>query len=537
MAISPDGRRLVFMASSAGRNTLWLRPLKTLSAEPLAGTADASYPFWSPDGRSIGFFADGKLKRIDVEGGAVQILANAAPGRGGTWNRDGVILFAASSAVPIMRVAATGGAAVPVTTVDRPKQSSHRFPCFLPDGDHFLFSAQGTPEVAGIYLGSLADPGRKPTRLLETDANAIFLPPRHLLFVRQSTLFAQPFDTDRLELAGDPLPLGEQVDTAGEGIGAFSASTTGEFAYRSGGASRKLQWFDRSGRTLGEIGGADSSQPSEPELSPDGRRVVLQRTVNGNPDVWVLDVMRGVLTRFTFHPANELSPIWSRDGRAIVFGSNRKGIVDLYQKASNGAGAEELFLESPLPKLPTDFSPDGRFVLYRQTSPDTGRDLWVLPRSGDRKPFPVVNTPFEERDGQFSPDGRWIAYMSNESGQFEIYVQPFPDPGGKWQISTTGGGQPRWRPDGKELFYISLDGKLMAATTALSAAGQTVEAGAPQILFPTRIVGWGLQSGTAKQQYAVSSDGQRFLMNVVPEDVGASSPITLVLNWNPRAAR
>ncbi len=533
IAISPDGRRLVFVASSEGKSQLWLRPLESVTAQPLPGTEGASSPFWSPDSRSIGFFAEGKLRRIDIAGGLVQTVANAALARGGTWNGDGVILFSPASSSPLYRVSATGGEPVAVTRLD-PQHFSHRFPQFLPDGRHFVFSAQGSPQ--GVYVASLDTLTAR--RLFSADTAAV-VTPEHLLFVREGTLVAQRFDWRKRELSGGPFPVTEKVALEESGrfrVGAFSASTTGVLAYRTGGAiNRQLLWFDRAGKPLARTGAAESSSTSNPELSPDGKRVALNSDVSGNSDIWLLETARGVLSRFTFDADVDNCPVWSPDGSRLVFESHRNGVPGLYRKLASGAGAEEPLLEASDHPSPTDWSRDGGFILYRKLDPKTGFDLWVLPvlpQAGDRKPFAFVNTSFEEREGQFSPDGRWVAYQSNESGRFEVYVQPFPGPGGKWQVSTEGGAQPRFRADGRELFYIGLDGTLMAAPITPAAAGQPLEAGTPVALFPTRIAGGAVPGTVLKHQYAVAPDGQRFLINVTTEEA-VTSPITLILHWKP----
>ena len=532
LAISPDGQKIVFVATEEGRSRLSLRSLDAVSARPLTGTEGASWPFWSPDGRSVGFFADGKLKRIDVDGGQLQSLTDAPSGRGASWNRDGTIIFTPDQgSSPIFRIPAAGGEPSPLTRPESPKQTSHRFPQFLPDGRHFLYYVQGIPESRGIYIGDLQ--GSQTRRLLDADSAAVYATPGRLLFVRQGTLFAQDFDAARLELRGNASPVAERIalDTGAQGSAAVSASTAGPFVYRTGSAGglRQFVWLDRSGKDIGKAG--DLLSTLSVELSPDGRRVALHQKVNQNIDVWLLELGRGVLSRFTFDPALDVFPIWSPDGSRIVFGSNRKGPFDLYQKPAIGAGTEELLLATAQDKAPTDWSPDGRLLLYRSVDPKTGYDIWALPMNGDRKPFPVVQTNFEERDAQFSPDGKWIAYQSNELGRFEIYIQPFPGPGSKLQVSTNGGAQVRWGPNGKELFYIALDARLMAVPIRLASNPQTAEPGSPTPLFATR-VGGALQ-GTFMQQYDVSSDGQRFLMNTITEE--AASPITVILNWKPPA--
>jgi serine/threonine protein kinase len=527
-AISPDGRRLVFSASNEGKSQLWIRPLDALTGQPLAGTDGARFPFWSPDSTSIGFFADGKLKRIDIVGGAPQVLANAAAPWGGTWNRDGTIVFAPAGVGPLWKMPAAGDELVAVTQMET-GHSSHRFPQFLPDGRHFIYFVVGTGtgnQGAGVYVGSLD--GTSSKRLTSADAAAV-APWGFLLFARQTTLLAQAFDFKRQELSGNPFPVAEQVALALGGAPEFSANS-GIMAYRTGsaGVARQLTWLDRSGKSDGIIGTPDLADLRSVELSPDGKRVVVQRTVNGNMDVWLIDAARGVPTRFTFDAAQDDRPVWSPDGNRVVFASNRKGVNNLYWKLSGGSGGDELLLESDQSKAPADWSSDGGYLLFTQN----GNDMWVLPLFGDKRPFPFLKTPFEERNGQFSPDGKWIAYQSNESGRFEIYVQSFPGTGGKFQISANGGAQPRWNKNGKEIFYVSLDSKMLAASVKLSPDGRSLETGIPVPLFPVRIAGGPVPGAAYLQQYAVSSDGQRFLVNL-GVDEGAASPITLILNWKP----
>jgi Tol biopolymer transport system component len=523
LAISPDGQKIVFAGTSEGRQRLWLRLLGSSSPQTLAGTDYAYYPFWSPDNRSLGFFADGKLKRIDIETGSVQVLASATAGRGGTWNRDGVILFA-PQAGPIYRVSADGGERTQLT---RPGQgSSHRFPQFLPDGRHFLYYVQASSQVRGVYVGQLD--GTDMRRLVDADVAGAYLSSGKLLFTRQGTMFAQDFDAVRLTLNGNPFPVAEQVAVNVEfGSAAVSASTNGLLAYRAGPAERRqLTWIDRSGREVGKVGSPDTAGPWGPSMSPDGRYIALTRTVDANGDIWLLETARGVLRRLTFDAANDVGPIWSPDGSRIVFSSNRDGVVNLYEKPASGTGDEKLLLATPLSKQVADWSPDGRFVLYRSQDAKTKYDLWALPLERERKPFPVVQTNFDERDAQFSPDGKWIAYESDESGRFEIYVQPFPGPGAKLPVSTNGGAQVRWPHEGKELFYIGLDERLMAVPIRLPSNGQAVEVGAPVPLFPIRVGG---AVSVYRQQYMVSPDGQRFLINTVLEESSASR-ITVILN-------
>ena len=350
-----------------------------------------------------------------------------------------------------------------------------------------------------------------------------------IAFVRQTTLMAQRLDLKRAELIGDPMRLADPVGSnAVVGFGAFSISSDGRVAYRSGqGVLRQLKWYDRTGKATGVAGEPDSAAMLYPALSPEGTYVALDRTVQTNPDIWLVDLGRGGMARFTFDPGIDIAPIWSPDGMRIVFSSTRKGPFNLYVKSTSGASAEELLLETPNNKYPNDWSRDGQFLLYGDTDPKTGRDLWALPVTGnDRKPIEIVKTPFEELDGQFSPDVRWVAYETNEAGRFEIVVQPFPEPSGKWQVSTGGGTQPRWRADGKELYFVAPDEKLMAAS--VTTTGTTFSAGTPVPLFPVTLAP-GL--GANNQQYAVSRDG-RFLINQ-PVEESTTAPITLILNWHP----
>jgi len=534
LAISPDGQKIVFTATTEGREQLWLRALDSVTVRALAGTVGAQFPFWSADSRSVVFSADFKLKRIDIDGGSVQELAsfgNLNQGRsvgnqgGGASNRDGTILFVPGSVSPIYRTSATGGEPTAVTHL-KPLQVGHHHPRFLPDGRHFLYYVDGGPEERGLYVSELDGPDTR--RLLDTNSTGVYLSSGQLLFMRQGTLFTQTFDPDKLMLIGNPSSVAEHV-------AAWSASTVDSIIYRTGSAivPRQFVWFDRSGRAIEKVGGPDSAFSQSPSLSPDGRTVAMYRDVNGNTDIWLLELGRGVLRRFTTDPTTDVNPVWSSDGSRIVFQSLRNGENDLYVKSTTSAGSETLLLATPQSKAPADWSSDDRFLLYRNSDPKTGFDIWALPFQDNGKPgmpFPVVQTNFEERDGQFSPDGKWIAYQSNESGRFEIYVQPFLGPGAKWPVSTNGGAQVRWRRDGKELFYIALDGQLMSVPIRFPSSGQPVEADTPVPLFATRV--GGAVQGINRQQYMVAPDGNRFLMNTITEE--GAAPITVILNWKPK---
>jgi eukaryotic-like serine/threonine-protein kinase len=550
LALSPDGRQLAFIASGAdGHPMLWVRPLDSVTAHALPGTEGAGWvPFWSPDSRFIGFVVQGKLKKIEAAGGPPQTLCEVPGGLlGGSWNRDGVVIFGTPNG-GLFRVSQAGGVAARLTTSDESHgELGHLRPWFLPDGRHFLyFSRTVNPEAAGIYLATLDSTERK--RLAATNQGGAYAPPAagsqngHLLFLREGTLMALPLDARRFEPAGEPFPLAEQVGSI-LATGFFSVSANGVLAYRNGpaavGFGSQLVWFDRQGKSLGVLG-PPGDYARGPAISPDGNRVAVDQLDTGTAgnrdvrDVWVLDVARGVRTRFTFDSVQDFSPAWSPNGTRLVFASNRgtAGAYGIYQKDSSGTGKEELLLQSGLPILPNSWSPDGRYLLYSATGQNGRVELWVLPVAGgtppDSKPVPYLQEPYNERQGQFSPDGRWIAYSSDESGSNQIYVQSFPAGAGKFQVSTAGGLQPRWRRDGKEIFYISADGRLTAVDVKTSPKFET---GAPQALFDAQLTGVGLARPYFR--YDVAADGKRFLVNTVAADRAgpAPTPITVIVNW------
>lgn len=540
-ALAPDGRRLVFVVTGGGGVTsLWVRALDSTVAQELPGTEGASFPFWSPDSRFIGFFAGNKLKKIDASGGPAQTLAEAsAEARGGAWGADGTILFTPTFTTPLYKVSASGGAAAtPATELDESrKQTSHRWPSFLPDGRRFLYFSRSTQkEAEGIYVGSLD--AKESKFLLNTSQLAAYAPATaggatgHLLFIRDKTLVAQPFDAGRLQLSGEPLVVVEGVlNFPGEGgptaYAAFSISANGHLSYLTGKELlTQMVWFDRAGNSLGSVGPSDNYH--EPWLSPDGKRIVVGRGDFQSNDIWLLDVARGTPTRFTFDPANDVCPLWSPDGSRIVYSSGRSGKREIYQKISSGAGSDELLLHTEHDAYADDWTTtakDGEFIIYETDDPKTRFDLYVLPLFGDRKPFPFLNSEFNENHAQFSPDGRWVAYVSDEFGRAEVYVQSFPVSGGQWQVSTTGGDQPQWRRDGRELFYVTPDKKLMAVAVT---PGASFKAGAPVTLFATRIPTTSLTDD--RNNFVPAADGQRFLVNNLVEE-GNTRPITLVLNW------
>jgi eukaryotic-like serine/threonine-protein kinase len=534
--LSPDGTKMVCVARDAsGRNLLWIRLLDSLVLQPLPGTDNPSFPFWSPDGRSIGFFADGKLKRIEAAGGPAQTLCDAPIGRGGSWGGDGVVLFAPTPDGPLYRVSASGGSATRATRKDPVRgETSHRWPFFLPDGKHFLylvasFGSHAQQDKLGVYAASLDS--TEETLLVRTNSSTAYAP-GYLLFFRERNLLAQPFDAKSLRTTGDALPIAEDIQFFPQTFSAlFSVSDNGLLLYqpRASSAVSQLTWFDRSGKAAGTVG-APGDQ-ANPRISPDGKRVALDIAdpQTGNMDVWIYEMAGGIGTRLTSDPAIDSDPVWSPDGRRVSFTSLRKGQPDLYQRSSNGAGNEEEILVSDRSKYPCDWSPDGRLMLYRAMDADSNMELWAVPVGADKTPIPFIKMTFGVTQGQFSPDGRWVAYASNESGKWEIYVAAFPGPGGNWRVSSAGGSEPRWRRDGKELFYLAPDAKLMAVEVK---GGAVFEAGTARPLFQTHRREH--IASTDMFSYDIGPDG-RFLVNTDVGDAAPPSP-TLVLNW-PAALR
>jgi serine/threonine protein kinase len=526
--VSPDGSKLAFTArTDQGKLMLYVRAVNSLTAQPLAGTESAVYPFSSPDSRNIGFFADNKLKKIDANGGPPQALCDATNARGGTWGASGVILFAGNVNDPLKRVPEAGGTPVPVSKMDAARaEVSHRWPYFLPDGKHFIFLTRGgRPEFMGMYAGSLDSLEHK--LVLRTDSAGTYVPPGYLLFVRDQTLMAQPFSARNLETTGDAVPIAEHVAVNGGVYRAvFSASDNGVLVFQSGesGSAWRTLLFDRQGKQLGAVGEAE--RYGWPKLSPDGNRLavsIFDTRANGF-DVWVFDLVRGTRTRLTFDPANETNPLWMPDGKKIVFTSDRKGQTHIYAKAADNSGADEAVLESNAGDQAMSISLDGRYIAFQrsETSGKTGFDIWALPLFGDRKPFPVVQTPFFDVVPGISPDGKWMSYQNNESGRMEVYITSFPTGGTKWQVSTVGGSTARWRRDGKELFFMGGDFRLMAVD--VNTSGGSLQLGVPHPLFQTAAV-----SGP-QGQYDVFADGKKFIVNSFNVQEG-SEPLTLITNW------
>jgi eukaryotic-like serine/threonine-protein kinase len=532
-AVSPDGRAIVFIASlPGGQPMLWIRNMDDTTARPLPGTENPATPFWSPDGRWVAFFSEEKLKKIPVGGGAVQVLATVVTSRGGSWGPNDTILFSSGNS-GIFRVPASGGPLTPVIRPDLPRQEGAlRFPQFLPDGRHFLYLARNAvPEYRGIYAGSLD--GKTKKLLRRIDSNAYYSPSGYLFYTDADMLLAQPFDTNRLDLTGQPITVAERVGHGNQGDGAFSVSTSGVFAYAGPIVHQaRLIWFDREGKNLGSV--APEGDYTDFRLSPDQKQLAasLIDPRSGNIDIWLTDIARGITSRFTFGSTVNASVAWSPDGKWIVYRTVRKGVAELYRKSASGGGREDPVLNEEIQRvilmdasntMPTDWSPDGRHVLFF-TIMNTGQ-LWLLPLSsggGDAKPSRFVDSSADQMHGNFSPDGRLVAYTSNESGRFEVHVQTFPLSDRKWQVSTAGGYEPRWSGDGREIYYLSEDRKLIAVSV-----GPGPSFGVPKALFQTHVMP-GVNS--RRTNYVPSRDGQRFLVNTQTGDPPLN-PITVVLNW------
>ncbi|MGE5832917.1 MAG: protein kinase domain-containing protein [Acidobacteriota bacterium] len=517
--LSPDGTQLVFVATDqAGQTLLWLRPLDSFTSRALAGTNDALMPFWSADGRSVGFFAGGKLKRIDLADGSTQTLADVpVPPRGGTWGSRDVIVFSSGTPARLAGVSSRGGAVTPVPISGG--GNFPRFPSFLPDGRHFLYTDTGRLEgrPAGLHVASI-EPGFEPKRIVASDSNGVFASPGLLVFMRGITLLQQQFDLDRMEVTGEATPIVEQVFfNPGAWLADFSVSATGVLAYRSASnRSSQFAWFDRAGHLLETIGPPGNYRA--PALSPDGKRLAFADVNQG--DIWIFDLTRQTPSRFTANPGTETAPVWSPDGTKIAYRSDQGG---LFEKETTGTGTERLLLDEFV-NGPSQISADGKWLLYFAVTPGKTQDIFVLPTTGDRKPKPIVQTPFPDVEPQFSPDerGRWLAYASTETGRNEIYVQPFPPTGTRWPISNSGGRQPLWRADGKELFFVSDDRKFYAVDI-LDKSG-SFDYGVPHFLFDMRA-----NVFNARNSYVPSRDGQRFLVNMLLE--ADDAPISVVYNW------
>ena len=522
-ALSPDGRQLAFVADHQGQPTLWVRTLDSAEARPLPGTERARWPFWSPDNHSIGFFADGQMKRVDARGGTPQTITPALGESTAAWGPDGTILFSTVTAPTLRRVDATGGAVQPAT-VATPDSTGHRYPQFIPGTSRFLFFVGGAEAVRGVYIGDLGS--REATRLVASDARGEYRSGR-VFFVRQGTLLAHRVDLDRRRLDGDAVTITDSVAVEpATGAAAYSTSDDAVIAFRKAVApTARLTWFDRSGRQVGTFGSPEQVGAVNPSLSPDDSRIVANRTLGGQTDVWLLDGTRQ--TRLTHTSGRNMTrlPLWSHDGGRVAFESVRSNSVTLSTLSTSSDGVEEVLVESPLAKIPNDWSPDGRSLIYYVPDPTTGTDLWVLPLD-TRRPRIFLQTEANELWAQFSPDGRWVAFQSNATGRYEIYVRPFEAHGGLVPVSTGGGVYPRWSRDGRELYFVAPDARMMAAR--IHATATTLQADVPEPLFATQKLGGGQNVIAHGHQYDVARDG-RFLINM---DVEASGPpIVLLMNW------
>ena len=514
--VAPDGTQLVFASTDkAGRTQLWIRRLDSFTSRPLAGTDGAAMPFWSPDGRAIGFYAAEKLKRFEMADGAVQTITDAAGvPRGAAWGSLDVIVFAVGTPPRLARVSARGGevAELPSAGIVFP-----RYPVFLPDGRHFLFSARvQSPQPAVSVMLSSIEPGFEPRPVVEGESNPAFAPPDRLLFARGERLMQQSFDVNRMEVTGAATPVIEQVlFNPGSGRADFSVSANGVLTFRSTtNRTNQFAWFDRSGTLLETIGPPGLYRT--PDLSPDGRYLAYA-DINQR-DIWILDLLRNVPSRFTSSPASETAPVWFPDGSKIAYRSDQGG---MFEKDVSGTGTERVLLKDNV-NGPDQVSADGKWVLYFMVTPNGDQDVYVMPLTGDRRPQMIVQTPFPDVEPQFSPDVRWLAYASSENGRNEVYVQGFPSTGRRWQVSSSGGRQPLWRADGKELYFVSDDRRFFAVDVSEQAG--SIEFGVPKLLFEMRA-----NVFNSRNSYIPSRDGKRFLVNMLLD--ADDAPISVVQHW------
>ena len=524
-------RRVAFVATRGGITEIWVREFDSLVPRSIPGTEEAAYPFWLPDGRSIGFFTPGFLKRIDLQGGPARVLATVPDGRGGAWNTDGTILFSPHTQAGLSRVPASGGEVTPVTRLDSAAhQVSHRWPQFLADSRHFIYFVQSTaPTHQGIYLGAL---GTETAILLTTSELSAAVASDHLLYVLDDALVARQLDTEKGQLLGEPVPVVERVSGSSSFYAAFSVAQTGLIAYSSSSDISELVWFERNGRRGNTIGAP--AEYVDFRLSPDARQLAVAEVDprRPRPDIRVMDLVRGAKQRLTAHNATDASPVWSRDGTRMVFRSNRRGAHDLFLRASQAVGEDSLLIESAVGKYPTDWTPDGKAIIYHSSAAGTGSDIWLLPVGGG-SPVPLVQTPFTELHGHMSPDSRWIAYSSLETGAPEVYLRSVGTPALRWQVSTSGGSDPRWRRDGRELFFLSTDGWLMSVPVGSS---DSPVSSAPQRLLQTPAANIGVGSPSLYSNYDVTADGKRFVVKIPVSDPG-SQAIHVFSDWTRSEGR
>ena len=534
MALAPNGHTVaaVGYSETARTNDLWLYDVGSQAPREVAQTEDASFPFWSPDGKSVGFFADGKLKKLDISGGPVQVICDAPSARGGTWNRDGVIVLNPSGHLSggLYRVSAAGGTAIRVTAPDAARGvNSHRWPVFLPDGKHFLYLAaniSGQADSDAIFVGSLDSTESK--FLTRATGNPAYAAPGYLLFCREKTLYSQKFDAGKLAVSGEAVPLLTNVSYLPRILhNDYAASNADVLVAQLGNnvSLSRLVWRDRKGNEIGSVGKPDVY--ANISLAPNGKAVAFDKTNldSQNADVWTYDFEQASLKRLTFDRAIDAEPVWSPDGKRIMFASSRGGMFRLYVKNADGSEDEKLLPLDPsddADEYPTSWSPDGSHFLYDRDAEVTR--LW-LAEMPEMRTSALPAGSETRKNAQFSRDGKWMAYTSNESGKWEIYVTSFPDLRGKWQVSNNGGTQPRWRGDGKELFYIASDGQMMASPVT---TGEHFDAASPQPLFPARAREQ--VAGSELAMYDVTRDGQRFLINTQMETT-EKQPMMVVLHW------
>ncbi|MFY9532178.1 MAG: protein kinase, partial [Candidatus Acidiferrales bacterium] len=523
VALSPDGTHLAYVAQQGGTQQLYLRPMDSLEARPIPGTEGAVNPFFSPDGQWLGFFAGGKLKKISVSGGATLTLGDAAFPRGASWGSQGMIAFAPVAVSVLRQVPDAGGAAQPLTRLEK-GENTHRWPEFLPGGKAVLFAAGTTAHFwasAQVAVQSVGSGERR--NLIQAGMYPHYAPSGHLVYAQGESLMAMPFDPQRLGVTGAAVPVVEGVlQSPFSGAAQYSFSDTGSLVYVPGGVqatqSRPV-WVSRNGAE--QPLAAPAHPYLTPRLSPNGQRVAVE-IAEQESQVWLYDLSRETLTRFTFG-GDYSQPVWTPDGKRIAFQSNKEGSLNLFWQLADGSGGLERLTTGEYLQAAHSWSPDGQLLAFIEVNPTTGIDIWVL-RLSDRKAQPFLRTPFNEGAPRFSPDGRWLAYISDESGRFEIYVQPYPGPGGKWQISTEGGTEPMWNRNGRELFYRS--GERMMAVDIATQPSFTV--GKPRMLFKGQYV----PTATTPPNYDVSPDGQRFLMLKPTEQAqAAQTQINVVLNW------
>ena len=519
--VSPDGKLVAFTATGeSGKAQVWLRPLESLEARPVPGTEGASFrPFWAPDSHHIGFIADGKVKKVDIFGAPPQTICDANTGADGSWSKLGVILFDGTATDPIRRVPASGG--IPQLAVSSVNGRQVGWPSFLPDGKHFLYFENGSTGADSRLMAGSLDPGEKSRAILSSDSLPQFAPPGQLLYVKDGTLVAQSFDASALKITGEQVPVAEKIGVLPNGQADFSVSSNGVLVYRGGVSNEdRLAWFDRSGKEISEI-----DKPglyATTALSPDGTRLAIEmRSRSGKNSIWVRDLARGVTSRLTFDTSSGTGPVWSPDGTRVLFSSDRKGPASLYEKSASGTGSEKDVWSCGDPLLANDWSRDGKFIAVNRQTQKNSWDIWIVPTDGS-KPFAFVESPAVDALPEFSPDGRYVAYMSNETGRFEVYVQQFPGAGGKWQVSANGGLEPHWGGDGKTMYFRGLDSRVMSVPVE---TGATFTAGVPQALFDAHF-----QPGQRRNTFLATRDGQKFLI-LSPLGKDRITPVTVVVNW------